>query len=211
VQLKVVGAGLGRTGTASLKASLEQLTGGPCYHMHEVFERPESVATWHAIVRGESDDWDALMTGYTAAVDWPASAYWPELAAANPDAIVLLSSRSTPEEWWASMEKTIVATLTMDLPAEAEGMAVHRAMVLDMFDRRFTPDWREPEAAMAAYEGHNERVRREVPSERLVDWQPGDGWEPICAALGVAVPTDPFPHKNTSEEFQTDIESRVGD
>lgn len=209
VGLRVVGAGLGRTGTASLKTALEQLTGGPCYHMFEVFERPESVAIWHAIGRGESDDWDALMAGYTAAVDWPASAYWSELSAANPDAIVLLSSRSSAEEWWRSMEKTIIATLTMDLPPEAEGMAVHRAMVLDMFDRRFTPDWREPDAAMAAYERHNERVRSQVPAERLVDWQPGDGWEPICAALGVAVPSDPFPHKNTSEEFQTDLDSRV--
>jgi hypothetical protein len=177
--------------------------------MFEVFERPESVAIWHAIGRGESEDWEALMAGYTAAVDWPACAYWPELSAASPDAIVLLSSRSSPESWWASMEKTIIATLTMDLPPEAEGMAVHRAMVLDMLDRRFTPDWREPEAAMAAYVRHNERVRSQVPAERLVDWQPGDGWEPICAALGLAVPSDPFPHKNTSEEFQADMDSRV--
>jgi sulfotransferase family protein len=209
MQLKVIGAGLGRTGTASLKAALEQLTGGPCYHMFEVFEHPESLGTWHAIVRGESEDWDALMDGYRATVDWPASAYWPELSAANPDAIVLLSSRSTPEEWWASMEQTIIATLTVGLPPEAEAMAAHRAMVLDMFERRFTPDWREPQAAMAAYERHNERVRSEVSPERLVDWQPGDGWEPICSALGVALPTDPFPHKNTSEEFHTNIESRV--
>jgi hypothetical protein len=209
VQLRVVGAGLGRTGTTSLKTSLEQLTGGPCYHMFEVLERPESVPIWHAIVRGESDDWDALMGGYTATVDWPASSYWPELSAANPDTIVLLSSRSTPEEWWASMEKTIIAALTMDLPPGADGMAAHRAMVVDMFDRRFTPEWREPEAAMAAYERHNERVRNQVPSERLVDWQPGDGWEPLCAALGVAVPSDPFPHENSSEEFQANLESRV--
>jgi hypothetical protein len=209
MQLKVVGAGLGRTGTASLKKALERLIGGPCYHMFEVLEHPESVAVWHAVVRGESEDWDALMGGYTASVDWPASAYWPELSALNPGAIVLLSSRATPEKWWASMEKTIIASLTMDLPPDVEGMALHRAMVLDIFDRRFTPDWREPEAAMAAYERHNERVRSQVPSERLVDWQPGDGWEPICAALGVAVPSDPFPHENDSEEFHTNLESRV--
>ncbi len=209
MQLKVVGAGLGRTGTASLKTSLEQLTGGPCYHMMEVFERPESIGTWHAVVRGEPYDWDALMGSYAASVNWPASAYWAELSAANPDAIVLLSSRSSPEEWWASMEKTIVPTLTMELPPDAEGMALHRAMVIDLFEQRFTPDWREPQAAMAAYERHNERVRSEVPAERLVDWQPGDGWEPICSALGVAVPPDPFPHQNTSEEFQASMASRA--
>jgi hypothetical protein len=209
MQLKVVGAGLGRTGTESLKAALEQLTGGPCYHMFEVFDHPESVAPWHAVVRGESNDWDALMGGYAASVDWPAAPFWPELSTANPDAIVLLSSRATPETWWASMETTIIPTLTIDLPPEAAGLAAHRAMVIDLFDRCLTPDWREPEAAMAAYERHNERVRGQVPPERLVDWQPGDGWEPICTALGVAVPSDPFPHKNNSEQFQTNIESRV--
>lgn len=206
MQLKVVGAGLGRTGTASLKKALEQLTGGPCYHMFEVLSHPQSVATWHSLVREESDDWDALLGGYDASVDWPASAYWRELAAANPDAIVLLSSRATPEEWWASMEKTIINVLTMELPPEDQGMAAHRAMVLDLFARRFTPDWREPEAAMAAYERHNERVRSDVPPARLVDWQPGDGWEPICDALGVAVPGDPFPHENSTREFHDNVE-----
>jgi hypothetical protein len=96
-----------------------------------------------------------------------------------------------------------------DLSPDAEGMALHRAMVLDLFERRFTSDWREPQAAMAAYERHNERVRSAVPSERLVDWQPGDGWEPICSALGMAVPSDPFPHQNTSEEFQATMAGLV--
>jgi hypothetical protein len=209
MKLKVVGAGLGRTGTMSLKKALEQLSGGSCYHMYEVLEHPESVAMWHSVVRGESDDLDALMGGYTASVDWPASAYWPELSAANPDAIILLSSRATPEEWWTSMEKTIINVLTVDLPPGDHGMAAHRAMVLDLFARRFTPDWRDPQAAMAAYTRHNERVRSEAPAERLVDWQPGDGWEPICAALRVAVPADPFPHENSSAEFQSNMEDRL--
>jgi hypothetical protein len=209
MQLRVVGAGLGRTGTESLKTALEQLTGGPCYHMYEVFDHPDAVPLWHAVVRGESDDWDALMAGYTASVDWPAVAYWPELLAANPEAIVLLSSRATPEAWWASFEKTIIPTLTLDLPPGNEGLAAHRAMVIDLFDRCFTPGWRDPAAAMAAYESHNERVRSQVPPEQLVDWQPGDGWEPICQALGVAVPSDPFPHKNNTDAFQASMESRV--
>jgi len=209
VELRVIGAGLGRTGTASLKKALERVTGGRCYHMFEVFEQPGTVPLWHDLVRGDSEDWGAAMDGYTATVDWPAASYWPELYAANPDSIVLLSSRATPEQWWGSMAKTIVPTLTMDLPPEAEGMEEHRAMVIDMLERRFTPRWGEPQEAMAAYERHNARVREEVPAERLVDWQPGDGWEPICAALGVAVPPEPFPHENTSEQFQANIETRA--
>lgn len=208
MELKVVGAGLGRTGTTSLKMALERLTGGRCYHMFEVIGQPDAVPRWHALVRGESQDWDGLLDGYAATVDWPAAAYWPELAAANPDAVVLLSSRSSPQAWWASMEKTIVNVLTMELPPDDPGLAAHRAMVLDLFERRFTADWRDPQAAMDAYERHNERVRREVPAQRLVDWQPGDGWEPICAALGVSVPSEPFPHENSSQDFQANVESR---
>ena len=211
MELKVVGAGLGRTGTESLKTALEQLLGGGCYHMFEVIEHPESIPLWHAVSLGESDDLETLMSGYVASVDWPASAFWPELSAANPDAIVLLSSRASAETWWGSFEATILQTLTMELPPEAlaMGMGKHRAMVVDLFERRFTPDWRERDAAMAAYERHNARVRSEVPAERLVDWQPGDGWEPICAALGVGVPDESFPHKNDTEQFQANLENRV--
>lgn len=37
---QIIGAGFGRTGTASLKLALEQLGFGPCYHMTEVIEHP---------------------------------------------------------------------------------------------------------------------------------------------------------------------------
>lgn len=69
--IKVVGAGLGRTGTTSLKAALEQLLGGPCHHMFEFFVHPEQVSPWHAAARGEAVDWAALLAGYDAVVDWP--------------------------------------------------------------------------------------------------------------------------------------------
>ena len=36
-----MGAGVGRTGTESLKLGLERLLGGPCYHMLEVIAKPE--------------------------------------------------------------------------------------------------------------------------------------------------------------------------
>src|SRR5215208_7067540 len=67
--LQVVGAGLGRTGTVSLKGALERLLGGPCYHMVEVFSHlDDHVPRWHAAVRGEPVDWEGLLGGYRAAV-----------------------------------------------------------------------------------------------------------------------------------------------
>src|SRR5690242_16311928 len=91
--LRVVGAGLGRTGTHSLKLALEQLLGAPCYHMAEVFEHPEHVPLWDQATRGEMPDWDALFDGYGAAVDWPMAAFWREIGEAYPDALILLSVR----------------------------------------------------------------------------------------------------------------------
>ena len=81
MSLKVVGAGLGRTGTHSLKLALERLLGEPCYHMLEVFEHPEHVPFWHQATLGTMPDWDELFAGYGEAVDWPAAAFWMAVAA----------------------------------------------------------------------------------------------------------------------------------
>jgi hypothetical protein len=200
--LRVVGAGLGRTGTNSLKLALEQLLGGPCYHMFELVRRPQDAPDWERAVRGETVDWDGLMQDFAAAVDWPAAAFWPELWAANPEALVLLSTRDSPQTWWASMERTIVARLSRSPPPEEREWVRRRAMILAMMDARLTPGWRDRDAAIAAYEHHNERVRREVPAARLIDWCAGDGWEPICARLELPVPDAPFPHENRTADFR---------
>ena len=200
--LRIVGAGLGRTGTNSLKLALEQLLGGPCYHMAEVIERPDDVPVWHAAIRGERPDWNGLMAGYEATVDWPACAFWRELAEANPAATVLLSTRESAEVWWRSFAATIVAGLAIPVPADRPEWAVRRTMVVDMLDKTFTAGWRRRDAAIAAYAAHNAAVRAEVPGERLVEWLPTDGWEPLCAALDVPIPTEPFPRSNSTEEFR---------
>ena len=72
---------------------------------------------------------------------------------------------------------------------------------LSAWKNRFTTRLDDREAAIAAYERHNAEVRRRAPKERLVEWSPGDGWEPLCRALGVPVPDAPFPHANSTEEF----------
>ncbi len=201
--LQVVGAGVGRTGTTSLKAALEQLLGGRCYHMFEVLDHPGHVGVWSAAAAGDPVDWDALFDGFTAAVDWPVASFWPELTAMYPDALVLLSNRESPEVWWKSASATVFEVTRRPTPP---GMEEWRAMVDRAIGDRFTPDVHDRDAAIAAYERHNARVRAEVPVERLLEWQPGDGWEPICERLGLPVPDAPFPHANTTDEFQAMLE-----
>lgn len=200
--LRVVGAGLGRTGTASLQLALQQLLDGRCYHMAETFGRPDDIPVWHAALRGSPPDWHEFLADYVATVDWPACAFWRELADAHPDALVLLSTRSSAEAWWKSASETIFLVSKREIPDEhRDVMGAQLAMVADMF-ARFCPDWEDEDAAIRAYEAHNAAVRATVDPGRLLEWQPGDGWEPICAALDVPVPDDSFPHVNTTADFR---------
>jgi hypothetical protein len=76
------------------------------------------------------------------------------------------------------------------------------AMVKELF-RQFGGATLDKASAVAAYERHNDHVRATAPSDRLVEWHPGDGWAPLCTALGVDIPDEPFPHVNSTEEFRT--------
>ena len=140
--LQVVGAGLGRTGTHSLKIALEQLLGGPCYHMVEVIGHPEYAAYWRDAIAGRPVDWDKVMDGYVSAVDWPAAAFWRPLADANPDAVILLSTRSSADAWWKSANDTIFNIADVGNDAMGPAGAAQKDMAIDMLTKRFTPDWR---------------------------------------------------------------------
>ncbi|MEY2398661.1 MAG: hypothetical protein QOJ00_1835 [Actinomycetota bacterium] len=194
--LRVVGAGLGRTGTNSLMAALETLLGGQCHHMMKVFVDDQG-ATWRDIVLEDNTALlDELMTNYVASVDWPSCAYWEHLADANPDALILLSTRATGEEWFKSASDTIFALLP-DAPDSP-----WKEMVQDLIVQKFAGgDLTDKAACIAAYEAHNEHVRQNADPARLLEWQASDGWEPICARLGLPVPAEPFPHNNSTEEF----------
>ena len=151
--LQVVGAGVGRTGTMSLKYALEHLLGAPCYHMIEVLGHPDHVEQWQRAADGKPVDWPTVFDRYAAAVDWPAAAFWPEIGAAFPDAVIVLSTRSDAEAWWRSAHATIFGAHG-DIPPE---MQAWRSMVLDMWRTRFTDRVEDHDAAIAAYEASNTR------------------------------------------------------
>jgi hypothetical protein len=199
--LKVVGAGLGRTGTHSLKVALEQLLGGQCHHMVEVFEHPEQIPVWTDAIDGKPVDWQALLEPYRSLVDWPGAAFWPELVAANPEALVLLSLRD-PEAWYRSCSNTIFIALDNRPEGGPPGMGAWMDSVRRLLRDRFSDRLDDETAMIDAFERHNTKVRDTVSASRLLEWTPYDGWEPICDRLVVAVPDQPFPVTNTTNEFR---------
>jgi hypothetical protein len=196
--LRVVGAGLPRTATRSLKAALELLLGDRCYHMAEVFQNLEDVPTWRAATRGGEVDWRAFPPSCVATVDWPASAFWRELADANPEALIVLSTRESAAKWWESCDETIFPVLRNPVEPRHEEW---RDMAHELAAREIGPEWDNADHAQAFYERHNAQVRREAPADRLLDWRATEGWEPLCSALGLPVPDEPFPRVNTREEW----------
>lgn len=204
--LRVIGAGMGRTGTASLKLALEQLGFGPCHHMEEVVKHPAEVPTWEKAARGEKIDWRTFLAGWGSAVDFPSAFYYRELMTTFPDAKVILTVRDA-DTWYESMGQTIVAAITafpgrlvvpylpfVSAPGRVtEGTFLKKEIVDHYADRarikKLFLDW-------------NEEVKRTVPPERLLVHEAKEGWKPLCEFLGVPVRDGPYPRVNDTVEFR---------
>jgi Sulfotransferase domain len=214
--LKVIGAGLGRTGTMSLKYALEQLGFGPCHHMIELIGHPEQFKTWERVFDDEPLDWEDVYAGYNSAVDAPTCFVYRALAERYPGAKVILTVRD-PESWWRSASATVMANFRQ-ADEQSSGqqdaeqpMVKMQAKLAGYLARRGSPRGRptDHDGAIAQFERHNAEVRRVIAPERLLVYEVKQGWAPLCAFLGVPVPGAPFPHSNTTEEFLTRVRDRL--
>ncbi len=207
--MKVIGAGLPRTGTLSQKVALEALGFDPCYHMVNLFQNLDVVAQWRQALDGDGP-WDQLFDGFQAMVDWPGSFFWRELIDVYPDAKVVLSTREG-SSWSRSMRSTIWGNHFGDI------------LLRHLSDARCVvdPKWRAyvnmmdvmwqrlglaggdvtEEQMIAGMERYHEEVKQAVPADRLLVWSVTEGWEPLADFLGMPVPEAPFPHLNDSKIF----------
>jgi hypothetical protein len=204
--LELIGAGFGRTGTLSLKTAIETL-GLPCHHMLEVFANPGSEKQWYDASLGKQTDWEGLLGSYRAIVDWPGCRFWQELTALYPDAPVLLSVRDS-ERWYESAYETIyqaiVGARSSEDPEVLERMKMADKIV---FEDTFKGRFEDRAFAMGVFEAHIEEVKRSIPSDRLLVYAMGGGWEPLCRVLGKPVPDVDFPHVNSRDEFLGRVKS----
>ena len=208
--MKLIGAGLPRTGTLSQKVALEMLGLQPCYHMVNVLADLELTPKWRRALDGEVD-WDDIFGDHQATVDWPGSFYYRDLIEVYPDAKVLLSVHDG-DAWAASMRDTIWGLFHGDILIKHLSEArrdvdpkwnAYMEMMEEMwrrsgliFGEKLDLDWMS-----AAVDRYHTEVERNVPADRLLVWSVIDGWEPLCEFLEVPVPDQPFPHLNDTDTF----------
>jgi hypothetical protein len=217
--MKLIGAGLPRTATTTQAIAFEKLGFGPCYHMRDVMmDMDRGLTLWEAVARGEPD-WETIFGEAASTCDWPGARYYKELLEYYPDSKVVLSVRSA-DGWVRSMRDTIWSMYFGD--SVMHHMCMARA-ALDPLWRRFMDlmihmtwavgtggleppeDTYTDEGLAAAMDRWNERVKRDVPADRLLVWEPREGWEPLCEFLEVAVPDEPLPNVNDTAAFKEGI------
>jgi len=209
--MKLIGAGLPRTGTLSQKVALEMLGLGPCYHMVNVLADLDEAQGWQRALDGEGP-WDDVLGDFGSTVDWPGSFFYKELADYYPDAKVLLSIREC-DGWVRSMRDTIWGMfygdmLIRDLTEARERVDPKWHTYCDMLRGMWhqsglinAGEDTTSEDMAAAMERFNQEVQDSIPSDRLLVWSVTDGWEPLCEFLELPVPEDDFPRVNDSKVF----------
>ncbi|MCO5995374.1 sulfotransferase family protein [Actinoallomurus rhizosphaericola] len=212
--LKLINAGLGRTGTTSLKVALERLGYGPCYHMFDIVGSEERLGQWEKIVcDGRLPDWKAVFDGYTSAVDGPSAIYYRQLMEAFPEAKMILTVRDA-ERWYRSTYDTLFqfALKSEENPPPAGSRQARTYRVTNtmtwsgLFDGRFS----DKEHAIEVFHRHNQEVIRSVGADNLLVYDVKQGWEPLCAYLGVDVPSEEFPHANDSASMRNFLRQGFG-
>ena len=192
--LNIIGAGLGRTGTASLKVALEKLGMGHCYHMTEVLQDPPRGKDWIEAAKGNAN-WDKIFDGFGGSVDYPGCTFWEELADYYPDAKIILTTRD-PVRWWESTNETIMSQMLVDgIQGSPFGELMQR-IVFDTVDNKM----RDKDYMVSYFEKRNAEIIEKVPADRLLAYEVKEGWGPLCEFLGKPVPDEEFPRINSREE-----------
>ncbi len=187
--LRLIGAGFGRSGTMSVKAALEHLGMGPCYHMKIALPRFWHLYFFMRAWKGGKVNWKKFFRRYHSVVDWPACSFYKELMKEYPDAKILLNVRD-PEKWYDSMHETIWAiqpAFPFWFPPVVK--KIHDEVI-----------WKG-NLTIEVYREWIEEVKRTVPADRLLVYEVKEGWKPLCDFLGLPVPDEPFPHINERKSF----------
>ena len=199
--MKVICAGLSRTGTTSLASALRVL-GYKVYDFPEHFE--EHADEWLAIYRGEkTPDFVSMYDGVDGVTDLPAAFWYEEILEAFPDAKVILSVRDNDEVWVQSWVRGLRMTRGLGFFTELASFLLSAKFrkfreISDIVDVAVYGSVNPTATSLfkKKYNAHNERVQAVIPAGKLLVYNVKQGWDPLCEFLGDDVPSLEFPHEN---------------
>ncbi|KAK3713619.1 hypothetical protein LTR37_008313 [Vermiconidia calcicola] len=224
--LQIIGAGLPRTGTMSLCTALEMLGYDKCHHFKNIMAFPYTEARqWQQVLHTEDAATRRKIIkqiyqdhGCRSAVDYPTSAFIADLVEIYPNAKFVHGVRSSPLAWRKSWNSTLNRNYKRTqywtcFLVPLWQMALYPTMkgFLAWDEKRLGATLFGEDDDIALYERHNEFVKRVVPKDRLLEFEPKMGFEPLCEFLGVAVPKDehgseiPYPHVNDTKQLNSGL------
>lgn len=205
--LRVIGVGVGRTGTYSLKLAINQIGMGVCHHMEEVLHNmPKQIPLWSAAAAGKPD-WRQIYDGYESAVDWPTACFFRELVGEFPTAKFVLTQRN-PKKWADSFGATIYELLAGKDHAPRE-MHAWLEMAGNVIAKTGFPPGLDRDALAQAFIAHNEAVKEAIPASQLLVFEVKEGWGPLCNFLDMPAPSGEFPRTNHREEFWDRVNGKI--
>ncbi len=221
MSLKVIGAGFPRTGTNSLKIALEKLGYGKAYHYKDLVNNPDDLQYWKTLQDTATTDWDKVYKGYQASVDFPCYPWYKEHLKQYPDAKVILSTRPF-EEWYESAKSTIYVAGPKTLIQKVQlkkrllldnrmrkVMACRKFVKNYLWQVQFQGKFEDKEFVKGIWNAHHDGVQNYVAPDQLLIYNLNQGWKPLCDFLGTKIPTDPIPHLNKKEDFNSMMQSML--
>ena len=216
--MKVICAGISKTGTKSLAKALRILG----FNVYDYFEhRSFHMNEWFDILcQGKTPDFTSMYKDVDAVTDIPPAIFFQEIYEAFPDAKVILSLRDNEEVWVQSWAKQLEAFengpvytfwwltpilvkmlhLVPYTSATYSKLLLKRKVFLDtIITAGFgSLNGKSTVLLKKKYREHNERVQAVIPKEKLLIYNVKQGWKPLCEFLECNVPDQEFPRENVA-------------
>lgn len=227
VPVKIIVCGLSRTGTSSIRAALKQLGYNDVYHYFSVLaENPRDSDMWVDAFKAKFEggeifdrkDWDQLLGHCEVINDTPCNVFVEELLAAYPHARIILTVRDSPEQWYESYlsslqpywdEVYLKLGSTGWLRRNVGPRNRCEGMEWMLLKHTYYGDFRE--SGMKTYLEHNEKVRRLVKEQgrEFLEFNPRQGWAPLCDFLGKEVPHQEYPRLFEGQQAKSMVKGMV--
>ncbi|KIW75469.1 hypothetical protein Z517_10210 [Fonsecaea pedrosoi CBS 271.37] len=221
--MQVIGAGLPRCATTTLKEMLENkslLNVGPTMHMNRCLSSPMNMRLLYDALREKDTQRRRailykLFAGCAATADFPGHLFVEDLIEMYPEAKVVLNIRKGgAADWESSMKSTIAPFMSWQYRVACFWS------IPDYWHYQCEIEWqrfcREKFGAdnfwsQEVYDKHNAWVVKlcQERGREVLLWEPAMGWAPLCEYLGKKEPEIDVPRTNDRGKMEKVVSWRI--